>query len=553
VCATIKPIEIPMRVNILASLAASSLILLTGCGGTTSDGGSSALQPKLLGLVSSTTNVATFSGLRNGYTITANSTGVGYVVKENATGTSATTAATVTSLVFDDVTINLNVANIANTISSADLKRIVELYIAFFNRVPDADGMVYWIGQFKSGQTFNQLANTFYGIAISPDFTALTGYKSTMTSGDFVNIIYNNVLGHPAEAEGYNYWTNQLDTGLQTRGQLVQSILDSAHTFKGNATLGYVADLLDNKYSVGAAFAIASGLTFRSADAYTKSVTIAGKVTPTSTAAAITQFGIGDTAFNLAASSVVLSNINLSTPMYKKLLTITTTGQNLNGGVQLSVSNCTGLAESAGGTTTQRVFTCTPGAVGSLAVVMKLANDGTSIFAGSTQVPMPQVTMKTTMGDMVIELDPVHAPITTTNFLQYVTDGFYTGTIFHRVIAGFMDQGGGFNTSLSQLSTRAPIVLEAPNGLSNVRGTIAMARTKVRDSATSQFFINVVSSYTDSLDASATNDGYAVFGKVVTGMAVADAINGVQTVPSYGSFTDIPYTFIVITSVTQTQ
>ncbi len=161
-----------------------------------------------------------------------------------------------------------------------------------------------------------------------------------------------------------------------------------------------------------------------------------------------------------------------------------------------------------------------------------------------------EVTMETSMGTLVIQLDPEHAPVTVANFQTYVDEGFYDGTdgggatLFHRVIADFMIQGGGVTEGGQQKATRDPIVLESDNGLSNLRGTIAMARTSVPDSATSQFFINHVDN--TFLDYSTSNDGYAVFGEVVTGMDVVDAI---ATTPTDAS--DRPTTDVVITSVTR--
>ena len=141
----------------------------------------------------------------------------------------------------------------------------------------------------------------------------------------------------------------------------------------------------------------------------------------------------------------------------------------------------------------------------------------------------PHVLITTTNGEIEIELDPVKAPISTKNFLAYVDKGFYTNTIFHRVIPGFMVQGGGFTQSMSQKPTEAPIKNEASNGLHNVRGTLSMARTNDPDSATSQFFINVKDN--DFLDQ---GDGYAVFGKVVKGMDVVDIIVNSQTTTKQG-------------------
>lgn len=157
--------------------------------------------------------------------------------------------------------------------------------------------------------------------------------------------------------------------------------------------------------------------------------------------------------------------------------------------------------------------------------------------------------MVTTKGTFVVELYPLNAPGTVSNFLQYVQDGFYKNKIFHRVIGNFVIQGGGFDAQLNLAANRPPIALEVCNGLSNTRGTIAMARTDVLNSATSQFFINVVDN--TSLDTS--GGGYAVFGKVVSGLEVVDAIKAVpvQTVVGFGS--DVPVTPIVITSATKTQ
>lgn len=137
----------------------------------------------------------------------------------------------------------------------------------------------------------------------------------------------------------------------------------------------------------------------------------------------------------------------------------------------------------------------------------------------------PRVIMKTSKGDITIELYPDKAPITVDNFLSYVDEGFFDGTIFHRVIKGFMIQGGGFTADFKKKETKDPIKNEANNGLSNKRGTIVMARTAVVDSATAQFFINHV----DNANLDFKNDtdrgyGYAVFGKVVDGMKVVDAI-----------------------------
>jgi cyclophilin family peptidyl-prolyl cis-trans isomerase len=154
----------------------------------------------------------------------------------------------------------------------------------------------------------------------------------------------------------------------------------------------------------------------------------------------------------------------------------------------------------------------------------------------------PRVELTTSKGKIVIELDAAKAPITVKNFLTYVNEGFYTNTIFHRVIAGFMIQGGGMTADMRQKPNHAPIAIESSNGLKNMRGTLAMARTNDPNSATSQFFINTVDN--DFLNyKNVGNPGYAVFGKVVEGMAVADAIEKVKTKPG-----DVPVETITIIS-----
>jgi peptidyl-prolyl cis-trans isomerase A (cyclophilin A) len=159
----------------------------------------------------------------------------------------------------------------------------------------------------------------------------------------------------------------------------------------------------------------------------------------------------------------------------------------------------------------------------------------------------PQVLMRTSLGDITLELDADKAPKTVDNFLAYVDDGFYDGTVFHRVIEGFMVQGGGLDADLNKKTTREPVENEARNGLKNRRGTIAMARTSAPHSATAQFFINHADN--DNLDYPSFDGwGYAVFGRVVDGMAVVDAIAGVPTTRRAGR-QDVPRETVLIESV----
>lgn len=162
----------------------------------------------------------------------------------------------------------------------------------------------------------------------------------------------------------------------------------------------------------------------------------------------------------------------------------------------------------------------------------------------------PRVTLKTNMGNIVIELNPAKAPKSVENFLQYVNDKHYDGTVFHRVIPTFMIQGGGFTQDLTMKPTRAPVQNEADNGLSNLRGTVSMARTNDPNSATAQFFINVVDNVNLNHFGKENGQtwGYAVFGKVVSGMEVVDAIKVVERGAKSPLPQDVPVSPVIILS-----
>ena len=160
----------------------------------------------------------------------------------------------------------------------------------------------------------------------------------------------------------------------------------------------------------------------------------------------------------------------------------------------------------------------------------------------------PIVELKTSLGTITLQLDAQHAPLSTANFLDYVNKKFYDGTIFHRVIPGFMVQGGGFTADMTEKPTAAPIHNESTNGLLNVVGTISMARTADPDSATSQFFLNLVDN--GALDPSPGNPGYAVFGKIIGGMDVLSKIGQVPTTTK-GEYENVPVDPVILISARQ--
>jgi hypothetical protein len=238
------------------------------------------------------------SGISN-YSVTKTATG--YILGDKTASTGTDTLVNIEAIKFTDKTINLTVQAKAASAPSADVTRLVELYTAFFNRVPDADGMGFWIDEMKAGKTTNQVAEAFYNAGVN--YSSLTGFSSTMTNADFINVIYKNVLGRKdgADAGGLSFWETEITSGRATRGTLVTNILDSAHTFKGNATWGWVADLLDNKITVAKKFSIDLGLNYNTPEeSITKGMAIASAITPTDTSAAVTLIGVAEANIHLS-------------------------------------------------------------------------------------------------------------------------------------------------------------------------------------------------------------------------------------------------------------
>ncbi|OWW21958.1 hypothetical protein AYR66_23165 [Noviherbaspirillum denitrificans] len=220
----------------------------------------------------------------------------GATVTANRTDNSATSAlSNVERIQFNDMNVNLQAGDAAKSVTAAQLKSIEELYVAYFNRIPDADGLSYWAGQLKGGQTITQVGESFYSAAVQ--YATLTGYSSDMGNADFVRVIYKNVLGRsgtnaPPDAD-INYWANEIAQGRETRGSLISTMLNSAHSFKGDTTWGWVADLLDNKVAVANYFAVDNGLNYNTAeDSISKGMAIAAAISATDTGAAIQLIGL---------------------------------------------------------------------------------------------------------------------------------------------------------------------------------------------------------------------------------------------------------------------
>lgn len=233
-----------------------------------------------------------FAGLLYDYTLSK--TAQGYLVSDGQPGRDGTdTLLNVEKLVFNLNTVNLTVQAAAVSVPYPEVQRIAELYVAFFNRIPDADGMEYWINQHKSGLSINGIAEAFYNAGVF--YSDLTGFSSSMSNADFVNVVYRNVLGRSegADADGLAFWSGALARGEATHGSLVSAILDSAHTFKGNATWGWVADLLDNKIEVAETVAIDWGLNYSTPElSIAMGMAIADAVTPVGIVDALALVGV---------------------------------------------------------------------------------------------------------------------------------------------------------------------------------------------------------------------------------------------------------------------
>ena len=285
----------------------------------------------------------------------------------------------------------------------------------------------------------------------------------------------------------------------------------------------------------------------------------------------------GDSAASttVAPKTPTVTDIQADRLSYRQITQFKVTGTALDTTLTASARNCTGLVAvaptgSGAGTpasTTELNWRCTPTATGAAAVELQIKGAGTTVLKTQTfAVPDPQVTLVTTLGSLVVELNPTSAPVTVDNFLQYVRTGFYTNTLFHRVIGSFIAQAGWLvpatgptgallstsaATPVLQAGASAAIALESNKGLANLRGSIAMARTTDPNSATSQFFFNLVDNPALNYVSDA-QPGYAVFGRVVQGLTVMDAIGAVPTAVRFG-LSDFPVSDVLVQSAAQTK
>ncbi len=252
------------------------------------------------------TDTTVFAGDRNDYSLMglSISSRLDMSIKNNKIVSDRDVTIGVERYEFRDMRIDLTVGDTARAVGATAVKNIAELYVAYFNRIPDSEGMNYWLQQFKSGVSIDTIGKSIYAAAISPTFSALTGYSSSMSNVDFIRTIYKNVLGrNEVDQGGLDYWNSALSkpegsVGAETRGTLINTILNAAHGFKNDATYGWVANLLDNKFTVANYFAIEQGISYLTPEEnYQRGVAIAAAVTPIDTKAAISLIGVTDLGF----------------------------------------------------------------------------------------------------------------------------------------------------------------------------------------------------------------------------------------------------------------
>ncbi len=321
-----------MRLVSKFTLTLSLITLLTACGGTANQAGEATLQSPPTAAPQSTPK---FGGMRANYTITTSAKG--FLVTDRS-GFSVEVV-NADAIQFDDMRINLRVGDKANSIAALDLRSLIDLYVAFFNRVPDADGLGYWIDQFKAGMSMDQIAQSFYSAALL--YSAQTGYDASMTDADFVRLIYRNVLGRsgataPPDLD-VQYWANELKNG-RSKSNLIGVMLTAARSFTNDPTWGWVPQLLDNKVAVANYFAVQQGINYNSPEeSILNTIAIVKLISSTNITSAKSLIGVADSGFNLAGSTNTSTTMVTLTLDIPELIKLTYKGSELKGKASISV------------------------------------------------------------------------------------------------------------------------------------------------------------------------------------------------------------------------
>lgn len=303
---------------LMPMLSIGIALVMSGCGGNQDIADKAAFSSMPPQAAPATTDIVVFNSARENYTISKISTG--FIVTEMQSNSDIVVAKNKQQLRFTDVTVNLEIGELSTQVSANQLRSIIDLYVAFFNRVPDADGLAYWLQQLKTGLSFDQISNSFYSAAVR--YSAQTGYSSSMTNQEFVKVIYKNVLGRsgslaPSDEE-VNYWAGELQRGV-TKGSMIQAMLNSARTFYNDPKWSFVPALLDAKLEVAKFFAVEHGLSYiNPEESILKTMAIAAAVVSSNTVNARALVPVKDVSTNLAAAPSVENVAGICTPAAEK-------------------------------------------------------------------------------------------------------------------------------------------------------------------------------------------------------------------------------------------
>ncbi|MBC3832146.1 DUF4214 domain-containing protein [Undibacterium amnicola] len=302
----------------LTTVVTALSLSLGGCGGGKSDSELAVYSAAPFSPAPVASDIQTFAGKRENYTIAKLS--AGYLVNDMTKNSDVVVVKNKKQIRFDDVTVNLTLADLLNQVRAEDLRSVIELYIAFFNRVPEADGLAYWLGELRDGKTLEQIANSFYQAAIY--YSLQTDYSANMSDHDFVKVIYKNVLGRSGNfapsATEVNYWANELVRGV-SKGSMIQSMLNSARTYANDPVWKFVPALLDGKLQVAMTFSVNHALSYLSPEqSILKTMAIAAAVTSVSTAEALKLVPVKDLTTNLVAPPNATNFAGICTPEMEK-------------------------------------------------------------------------------------------------------------------------------------------------------------------------------------------------------------------------------------------
>ena len=323
----------------------SSIPLLTACGGAEQNPSASTIA--LAPAPTSVTSAATFSAPRANYALTKSGNQI--TVSDLVGNTGSQTLSDVSKINFSDMSINLRVGDLAQKMSETNLQSLIELYIAFFNRSPDADGLVYWMETMQAVASLERIAESFY--EAGKLYPQLTGYSDAMSPQEFIRVVYKNVLGRtgataPTDSE-VNYWANEISSGRFTKASVINAMLVSARTFAKDPEYAWVTTLLNNKVNLGRYLSVEQGISYLSdSDNISKSMAVIAAISKDDTSQALSLVGLGQDNFSLLASRTDLPKISALAKADGMLAVLFDTSSTASNGASVYIANCSGAGKT---------------------------------------------------------------------------------------------------------------------------------------------------------------------------------------------------------------